>query len=100
MRGELSNCQAVPNNEWEEEALFAKVWDSVVFKMILGVTEHGITYKKIIACQISSTCWDVRDTISLWAHNEINISVVLPIFIITKGRVCSKLTTLLFIDIF
>lgn len=66
--------------EWEEESLFAEVWDSVVFKMILGVTEHGITYKKITACQLASTFWDIRDTISVWAHNEINISVALSHF--------------------
>lgn len=71
MRGKLSNSQKI---EWEEEASFLKVWD---FEMILGVIEHGITYKRVATLQLSSTFHNVKDNVSYQAYNDLNTSVTL-----------------------
>lgn len=69
MRVELSKSQLFQRMEWEEEVLFSKAWDSVVFEIILGVTEPGITYKRVIAHQLSSTSH------AFWDYNDLNLSV-------------------------
>lgn len=45
--------------------------------MILGVTEHGITYMIVTTLQLSSTFHDVKDNVSYQAYNDVNTSVTL-----------------------
>lgn len=97
---ELSNSPTAPKAGMREEALFLTVWDSVVCKMFLGVTDHGVKYMRVTAFQFSPTAHDVKDNVSCGAHNDINTFATLPHFHFIKGRTGLKLTVSLFIVIF